>query len=88
MREDMVKKYFIKTFGCQMNVYDSSRMVNMLEGMGLKKAAVLKDADVVVFNTCHIREKAAEKVFSEPQRGEIRLSELPAVWFRRKTRRY
>lgn len=37
MREDMVKKYFIKTFGCQMNVYDSSRMANMLEEMGLKK---------------------------------------------------
>ena len=64
MREDMVKKYFIKTFGCQMNVYDSSRMANMLEEMGLKKAAVLKEADVVVFNTCHIRENPAEKVFS------------------------
>lgn len=71
MREDMVKKYFIKTFGCQMNVYDSSRMANMLEEMGLKKAAVLKDADVVVFNTCHIREKAAEKVFSDLGRAYL-----------------
>lgn len=99
MREDMVKKYFIKTFGCQMNVYDSSRMANMLEEMGLKKAAVLKDADVVVFNTCHIREKAAEKVFSDLGRaylvkleraaeGRDTISELPAVWFRRKTKRY
>ncbi len=61
----MVKKYFIKTFGCQMNVYDSNRMANMLEEMGMKKTAVLKDADVVIFNTCHIREKAAEKVFSD-----------------------
>ena len=71
----------------------------MLEEMGLKKAAVLKDADVVVFNTCHIRERRRKKSFpiweepiwsnlNEPQRGEIRLSELPAVWFRRKTRRY
>lgn len=43
----------------------------MLEGMGLKKAAVLKDADVVVFNTCHIREKAAEKVFSDLGRAYL-----------------
>ena len=48
-----------------MNVYDSNRMANMLEEMGLVKAGSQKDADVVVFNTCHIREKAAEKVFSD-----------------------
>ena len=71
MQKDMVKKYFIKTFGCQMNVYDSSRMANMLEEMGLKKATALKDADVVVFNTCHIREKAAEKVFSDLGRAYL-----------------
>lgn len=65
MIKNMAKKYFIKTYGCQMNVYDSNRMANMLEEMGLKKAAGQKDADVVVFNTCHIREKAAEKVFSD-----------------------
>ena len=62
---DMAKKYFIKTFGCQMNVYDSQRMAVMLEEMGLKKALSQREADVVVFNTCHIREKAAEKVFSD-----------------------
>lgn len=61
----MVKKYFIKTFGCQMNVYDSNRMANMLEEMGLSKTQSPKDADVMIFNTCHIREKAAEKVFSD-----------------------
>lgn len=61
----MEKKYYIKTFGCQMNVYDSSRMANMLEEMGFSKANFVKDADVVIFNTCHIREKAAEKVFSD-----------------------
>jgi len=61
----MTKKYFIKTFGCQMNVYDSNRMANMLEEMGFMKANSQRDADVVVFNTCHIREKAAEKVFSD-----------------------
>lgn len=48
-----------------MNVYDSNRMANMLEEMGLKKASTQREADVVVFNTCHIREKAAEKVFSD-----------------------
>jgi len=69
--EDMVKKYFIKTFGCQMNVYDSGRMANMLEEMGLVRALMLKDADVVIFNTCHIREKAAEKVFSDLGRAYL-----------------
>ena len=48
-----------------MNVYDSSRMASMLEEMGFSKAVSVKDADVVIFNTCHIREKAAEKVFSD-----------------------
>ena len=67
----MAKKYFIKTFGCQMNVYDSNRMANMLEDMGLEKTADEKDADVVIFNTCHIREKAAEKVFSDLGRAYL-----------------
>lgn len=67
----MVKKYYIKTFGCQMNVYDSSRMANMLEDMGLEKTLVEKDADVIIFNTCHIREKAAEKVFSDLGRAYL-----------------
>ena len=48
-----------------MNVYDSNRMASMLQEMGLKQALVQRDADVVIFNTCHIREKAAEKVFSD-----------------------
>ncbi len=48
-----------------MNVYDSNRMAGMLQEMGLKQALVQRDADVVIFNTCHIREKAAEKVFSD-----------------------
>lgn len=67
----MTKKYFIKTFGCQMNVYDSNRMANILEEMGLKKATLQRDADVVIFNTCHIREKAAEKVFSDLGRAYL-----------------
>ena len=67
----MVKKYFIKTFGCQMNVYDSSRMGAMLKSMGFVETDEQEDADVVVFNTCHIREKAAEKVFSDLGRANI-----------------
>lgn len=71
MLKRMGKKYFIKTFGCQMNVYDSGRMARMLDEMGFKETTVQRDADVVVFNTCHIREKAAEKVFSDLGRAYL-----------------
>lgn len=59
------KKVFVKTFGCQMNVYDSERMAEALAPHGYAETAELEDADVVILNTCHIREKAAEKVYSE-----------------------
>jgi tRNA-2-methylthio-N6-dimethylallyladenosine synthase len=59
------KKVFIKTFGCQMNVYDSERIVEALTPVGFTETAAIEDADLVVLNTCHIREKAAEKVYSE-----------------------
>lgn len=59
------KHYYIKTFGCQMNVYDSSRIANILEALGYKETSTPKSADLIIFNTCHIREKAAEKVFSD-----------------------
>lgn len=59
------KYYYIKTFGCQMNVYDSNRIANILETLGYKEASSPKSADLIIFNTCHIREKAAEKVFSD-----------------------
>ena len=62
---DVAKKLFIKTYGCQMNVYDSDRMTHALAAHGYSQAATPDDADLVVLNTCHIREKAAEKVFSE-----------------------
>lgn len=61
----MNKKYYIKTFGCQMNVYDSSRIADMLQNLGYEEAASPRQADLVIFNTCHIREKAAEKFFSD-----------------------
>ena len=67
----MNEKYFIKTYGCQMNVYDSHRMAMMLEDMGYQKAQTQSEADLVLFNTCHIREKAAEKLFSDLGRALI-----------------
>ena len=63
--EMSTKKVFIKTFGCQMNVYDSERIVESLAPVGFEETATIEDADLVVLNTCHIREKAAEKVYSE-----------------------
>ena len=63
--DDVTKKLFIKTYGCQMNVYDSDRMAHSLASHGYAVAAEPDDADLVILNTCHIREKAAEKVFSE-----------------------
>lgn len=59
------KKLFIKTYGCQMNVYDSERMAEAMAGAGYVETATAEDADMVLLNTCHIREKAAEKVYSE-----------------------
>ncbi len=59
------KKLFIKTYGCQMNVYDSERMAEALGGEGYVPTDRADDADMILLNTCHIREKAAEKVYSE-----------------------
>ena len=59
------KKVFIKTYGCQMNVYDSERMADVLAPIGYAPVDAPDDADLVILNTCHIREKAAEKVYSE-----------------------
>ena len=59
------KTYRVKSFGCQMNVYDGERMAEMLGERGIVPAPEGEDADLVVLNTCHIREKAAEKVYSD-----------------------
>ena len=59
------KKVFVKTYGCQMNVYDSERMRDVLTPLGYAETTSPEDADLVILNTCHIREKAAEKVYSE-----------------------
>ena len=59
------KKLFIKTWGCQMNVYDSNRMADVLAPLGYTPVDTPDDADMVILNTCHIREKATDKVFSD-----------------------
>src|SRR5262249_38444471 len=64
-RARMTKRLFIKTYGCQMNVYDSARMIDLMAPSGYAPAPSPEGADLVILNTCHIREKAAEKVFSE-----------------------
>src|SRR5690554_7167788 len=59
------KKLYIKTYGCQMNVYDSERMAEAMGGAGYKEVQTPDEADMILLNTCHIREKAAEKVYSD-----------------------
>ena len=61
----IAKRVFIKTYGCQMNVYDTARMFDVLAPHGFVATEDLQGADLVILNTCHIREKAAEKVYSE-----------------------
>ncbi|MEA2835528.1 MAG: tRNA-2-methylthio-N6-dimethylallyladenosine synthase [Bradyrhizobium sp.] len=62
---DQPRKLHIKSYGCQMNVYDAQRMVDTLAGEGFVETAGVDEADLVILNTCHIREKASEKVYSE-----------------------
>src|SRR4030095_316545 len=61
---DAPKTFRVKSFGCQMNVYDGERMAELLGAQGMRVAADQEDADLVVLNTCHIREKAAERAYS------------------------
>jgi tRNA-2-methylthio-N6-dimethylallyladenosine synthase len=65
MKSPNPRTFEVKSFGCQMNVYDGERMAELLEAEGLSAAAEGEEADLVVLNTCHIREKAAEKVYSD-----------------------
>ena len=60
-----MKKLYVKTYGCQMNVYDSARMAELLAPIGYAPTESVDDADMVILNTCHIREKATEKLYSE-----------------------
>ena len=61
----MSKKVFLKTFGCQMNIYDSDRILDALKIIGYEKSEDLNGADCFILNTCHIRDKAKEKVYHE-----------------------
>ncbi|WP_299732698.1 tRNA (N6-isopentenyl adenosine(37)-C2)-methylthiotransferase MiaB [uncultured Tateyamaria sp.] len=73
------KKLFIKTYGCQMNVYDSERMAESLGGQGYVETKSAEEADMILLNTCHIREKAAEKVYSELGRFKGLKAEKPEL---------
>ena len=61
----MIKKIFIKTFGCQMNEYDSNRIFDTVKKIGFEKTDVLEETDCYLLNTCHIRDKAKEKVYHD-----------------------
>ena len=61
----MLKKIFIKTFGCQMNEYDSNRIFDIVKKIGFEKTDKYEDANCYLLNTCHIRDKAKEKVYHE-----------------------
>jgi len=67
----VAKKYLIETFGCQMNVHDSERMAGLLEQAGYEPASEDADADVIVINTCSVREHAEEKLYT--RLGELRV---------------
>jgi tRNA-2-methylthio-N6-dimethylallyladenosine synthase len=71
------RKLYIKSYGCQMNVYDAQRMVDTLAGEGFVETVSVDDADLVILNTCHIREKASEKVYSEL--GRLRMAKDEAA---------
>ena len=68
---DARKRVFVKSYGCQMNVYDAQRMTDLLAPEGFDETATIEDADLVILNTCHIRERATEKIFSEL--GKVRM---------------
>jgi tRNA-2-methylthio-N6-dimethylallyladenosine synthase len=73
------KKFYVQTFGCQMNVYDGQRIESMLNGLGFSKTDSIESADVIILNTCSVREKATNKVFSAL--GRIRDKKKPDAIF-------
>lgn len=74
-----MKKFFIQTFGCQMNVYDGWRIASMLEHRGMVRTDDVSDADIIILNTCAVRAKATDKVFSAL--GRIRRAKKPSALF-------
>ena len=75
--EQEPKRVFVKSYGCQMNVYDAQRMTDALDARGYRETADVGSADLVILNTCHIREKASEKIFSEL--GKLKLMKAAAL---------
>jgi tRNA-2-methylthio-N6-dimethylallyladenosine synthase len=73
------KKLFVKTYGCQMNVYDSERMAEAMGAEGYVTTDVVEDADMVLLNTCHIREKASEKLYSDLGRLRVLKADRPGL---------
>ena len=71
------QKFFIQTFGCQMNVYDSWRIAAMLTHRGMTQTDAISDADLIILNTCAVRAKATDKVFSAL--GRIRRAKKPTA---------
>eukprot|EP01013_Petalomonas_cantuscygni_P000176 TRINITY_DN10136_c1_g1_i2.p1 TRINITY_DN10136_c1_g1~~TRINITY_DN10136_c1_g1_i2.p1 ORF type:complete len:446 (+),score=54.48 TRINITY_DN10136_c1_g1_i2:4213-5550(+) len=79
MTQADLKKFHIKSFGCQMNVYDGERMSELLVDQGMSAAKNSEDADLVVLNTCHIREKAVDKVYSDIGRLKRKDGSTPMI---------
>ena len=79
MTSQIPRTFQVKSFGCQMNVYDGERMAELLEAEGMAPAAEGAEADLVLLNTCHIREKAAEKVYSDIGRLAKRAGGAPMI---------
>jgi tRNA-2-methylthio-N6-dimethylallyladenosine synthase len=73
------RKLYVKSFGCQMNVYDSRRMADVMAPSGFAETDAPEGADVIILNTCHIREKAAEKIYSEIGRLRVLKQEAAAA---------
>ena len=63
-KTQLTKRFFIKTFGCQMNVYDSEKMAHLLEAEDYQLTSDMEEADVILLNTCSIREKPEHKIYS------------------------
>ena len=74
-----IQKFFIQTFGCQMNVYDGQRIANMLISLGMIETDDVADADLIILNTCAVREKATNKVYSAL--GRIRRAKKESALF-------
>ena len=74
-----MKKFFIQTFGCQMNVYDGWRIAAMLEHRGMCRTENISDADIIILNTCAVRAKATDKVFSALGRIRRAKNHLPCL---------